>query len=208
MLFIFQPYNLNLKANLTSNGEVCKIPYNFANQENYFCVNPPSSKCQTKPSETFADCSLGNYMQIFGTSNFYMAMDFNPLDLLNPVYYQLEFFFVINHYDCDKDLLRLKFYLLDEQLIIYETLFDSNETNSHSNDRWNFRKVCFMVVGGRYSIRLEIIADCIHGQGLTFFAIDNLIVGQLVVVDDPEKCLGSTMTMEFQTTEEGLKFYI
>lgn len=131
-----------------------------------------------------------------------MQLEFEAIDFLDNVYYQLEFDYLINYHTCTSDLFILTFKLFDDNIISEIILFDSNQIEeSIFNDRWNNHKGCFQVFEGDYNIRIEVINNCNNAN--KFAVIDNVIVRQLDEnADDIEQCQDIKFTSEMPSIVE------
>ncbi|CAF0707234.1 unnamed protein product [Brachionus calyciflorus] len=171
----------------TDSGFNCKIPFNYNNYLNYFCIDNDISsnlkKCISDESSlTFSNCTVGKFLLAkddlrsnFTEFKFQFKRSFN---FSSEFFYELELKYLINAIPCNgfMDTIQFEINLWNEQKFI---LFESTKNNISSfTNRWNSLRACFRTNIFDLGLQVEVKNKC-EGDFKSFIAIDQIQISQI-----------------------------
>jgi hypothetical protein len=116
------------------------------------------------------------------------------LNLENDLYYDLEFYYLINYDKCERNFVKLEVNLFDDEYF-KGTLFSSNDPNKPSveNYKWTKLQQCFQVLGKEYTLSIEIESACDNPN--VFVSLDGIVVYEFNKTESSEReCLDTQAT--------------
>lgn len=130
-----------------------------------------------------------------GLSQFITTFQFDQqLTFDSEKFYEFEFSFLLNVDVCENEDFEMTVFLYDLEAfeeILYR--FNSSDMSIRS-DSWNKVTSCFQVLGRNYQLQINASSVCTINQNKAFFAIDNIILREMLDVNQMSDCLDIRIT--------------